>query len=165
MGEKKHGFRAHFDWIIEEGIAVRVLNNDFGVGDRIPDVQREEIARRQQEALEITRNRLEVERLKREEEDLKLRREKEAEMLAREELAKLESTFTEEDIQKVKGQFVEYLKRQEEQDTPIGSFAKQFKQKGWKAMFCDYFFESFKIEFLIAEKTAIMIQPIRYVNK
>ncbi|KIE06058.1 hypothetical protein NF27_BW00050, partial [Candidatus Jidaibacter acanthamoeba] len=53
MGEKKAGFKAYFDWVICELTAMKILAGEYGVGDRVPDIEKEREKIREKEIIKF----------------------------------------------------------------------------------------------------------------
>jgi hypothetical protein len=136
----------YFDWIIEEQTINKILAREFGIGDRISDIE--------QEAFEQNRQR-EAEKYKAQQEELAKQRAEEeknreidklAERLMSEELEKLENSWTEEALEKAKSAFKSYVLAEASQDTSMEKCKKLLDEYGWNSIFADFYFREFKIK-------------------
>lgn len=152
MGEKKSGFKARFDWLISEDVANRIFLKEFDIGDRVPDIQAQDLKLKVEERkklIEQQKTELEVQKTLEEE---KRRVELLAERLASEELQKQEGCWSEKDREDVRKAFENYMNQEAIEDHFLASFKSIFTSDKWASNFIDYYYEYYKIKFCLKQK-------------
>ena len=152
MGEKKSAFKAHFDWLIEEGTAKRVLAGEFDIGDRVPDVEAQMLKVKTEEQRKIREKQREQLEAQNALEEEKRKASILAEKLAYQELQKLEAAWSEEKKDEVKRTFENYMEQDVIEDEFIASFKSVLSHNKRSSHLVNYVFEQFKIKFYLKEK-------------
>ena len=134
MGEKKLGFKAYFDWLIQDQIIERILNKEFGIGDRTPDIVREENERKFKAILQ---KKQEAERLKARELKQQLLVEKERE----ENINKFLTNLSEKESRKIKIAFEEDIRSRGKEK--YGITAVFFAKDKWQGVGVDFYYQKF----------------------
>ena len=152
MGEKKSGFKAQFDWLIEEGTAKRVLAGDFDIGDRVPDVEAQMLKVKTEEQRKIREKQREQLEEQNALEEEKRKANLLAEKLAYQELQKLEAAWSEEEKGEIQKTFENYMEQEVIEDEFLASFRSVFSRDKWASHLMGYVFEQFKIKFCLKKK-------------
>lgn len=157
MGEKKNGFKAYFDWIISGDTVNRIMAGEFDIGDRVPDIKQAEIKQQAEKAKIDFGLRQEEQRQQREAEKKQLEIETLSEKLAREELAKIEADWTDDNLSEAKQAFEVFIEKEANNAENNGYVYLQmvkntFIKERWKTPFVDLAFEEFKLNKFLKKK-------------
>jgi hypothetical protein len=146
MGEKKEGFKAHFDWLLEEKTISKVLSKEFDIGDRVPDIEQEKEKGRKKEAEKRFQElRKQEEKRKREalEEEL-------ASKLDWERYIKMESSWTQEQHEEAKKAFERELYSEEDR-YGVKHCRELFEARQWADPIINFAFTGFKRAYYLSE--------------
>jgi hypothetical protein len=155
MGEKKSSFKAHFDWIISNETVSRIRAGEFDIGDRVPDIKQAELKESAEKAKIEYELKLDAERRQRETERMKLEIERLSEKLAKEELDKIEASWTEDDFSNAKQSFEKFLEDKAsavDNNTFMQAIKDGFERQRWQTPFIDMAFEEFKLRTFLKKK-------------
>lgn len=140
MGEKKNSFKAQFDWIIQKEIAIRVVQKEFDIGDRVPDIIQKEI---KHNSFSKTYSNLQLPK----EDDENTRLIKTAEKLSLKELQKFEEALSSEGNSELMLQFESFMENRPD-SLFVNEFGHLFINK-WANPGANFVYEQYKINFCL----------------
>jgi hypothetical protein len=143
MGEKKEGFKAHFDWLLEEKTIEKIRGGEFDIGDRIPDIEQQRHAEEQAKAeviavAKLTALQVEKQQVEREAEIKRL-----AAKLEWSALEAIENSWSAKEIEQAKQEFEQYLFAAED-EYGLHHYRDIFNQGRWQEPMINFAFTSFK---------------------
>jgi hypothetical protein len=143
MGEKKEGFKAHFDWLLEEKTIAKIRAGEFDIGDRIPDIEQKRQAEEKIKEEEIAKIKLAAIQAEKGQAVMAEEIKALANRLERCALEEMEALWTEEELAKAKQDFEENLYAEGD---PYGLHCYQgiFQESRWENPLINFAFTSFK---------------------